>query len=283
MQWRGRRQSQNIEDRRGMSGGKVAIAGGGLGTIVLVLIVLLLGGDPRALLQNMPQGGGGSAPTQSTQPPGNDEAKQFIAVVLAETEETWTRIFREAGSEYRPPTLVLFSDAVQSACGYASSAVGPFYCPADSKVYLDTTFFIELEQRFGAKGDFAAAYVVAHEVGHHVQNLLGVSRQMQKARGQLSEIEYNQLSVRAELQADYFAGVFAHHAQQKNLLDAGDIEEAIRCAQAIGDDRLQKQAQGHVVPDSFTHGTSEQRARWFMKGFKSGDLRGGDTFNASEL
>lgn len=283
MQWRGRRQSQNIEDRRGMSGGKVAIAGGGLGTIVLVLIVLLLGGDPRALLQNMPQGGGGNAPTQSTQPPGNDDAKQFIAVVLAETEETWTRIFREAGSEYRPPTLVLFSDAVQSACGYASSAVGPFYCPADSKVYLDTTFFIDLEQRFGAKGDFAAAYVVAHEVGHHVQNLLGVSRQMQKARGQLSEVEYNQLSVRAELQADYFAGVFAHHAQQKNLLDAGDIEEAIRCAQAIGDDRLQKQAQGHVVPDSFTHGTSEQRARWFMKGYQSGDLRGGDTFNAPEL
>lgn len=283
MQWRGRRQSQNIEDRRGMSGGKVAIAGGGLGTIVLVLIVLLLGGDPRALLQNMPQGGGGNAPTQSTQPPANDDAKQFIAVVLAETEETWTRIFREAGSEYRPPTLVLFSDAVQSACGYASSAVGPFYCPADSKVYLDTTFFIDLEQRFGAKGDFAAAYVVAHEVGHHVQNLLGVSRQMQKARGQLSEVEYNQLSVRAELQADYFAGVFAHHAQQKNLLDAGDIEEAIRCAQAIGDDRLQKQAQGHVVPDSFTHGTSEQRARWFMKGYQSGDLRGGDTFNAPEL
>ncbi len=283
MQWRGRRQSQNIEDRRGMSGGKVAIAGGGIGTIVLVLIVLLLGGDPRALLQNMAQGGGGSAPSQTTQPPGNDDAKQFIAVVLAETEETWTRIFRAAGSEYRPPTLVLFSDAVQSACGYASSAVGPFYCPADSKVYLDTTFFIDLEQRFGAKGDFAAAYVVAHEVGHHVQNLLGVSRQMQKARGQLSELEYNQLSVRAELQADYFAGVFAHHAQQKNLLDAGDIEEAIRCAQAIGDDRLQKQAQGHVVPDSFTHGTSEQRARWFMKGFKSGDLSGGDTFNAPEL
>jgi predicted metalloprotease len=206
----------------------------------------------------------------------------FVGVVLADTEDVWNRLFQQQGSQYQEPKLVLFSGQVRSACGFASAASGPFYCPADRNVYIDLVFYKELKQRFGAPGDFAQAYVIAHEVGHHVQNLLGISEKVQAMRGRVSEAQYNQYSVRLELQADYFAGVWAHHAQRMNILEQGDLEEAMRAANAIGDDTLQKQAQGHVVPDSFTHGTSEQRMRWFMKGFKSGKLEQGDTFSVDE-
>lgn len=258
--------------------------GGGIGTVVIILVAMALGVDPRALFQ-----GGGPAQPQQRQgqrvaDPQEERLKEFVAVVLADTEEVWHEQFRRMGKNYREPKLVLFSGSVESACGYASAAVGPFYCPADEKVYVDLSFFDELDQRLGAPGDFAQAYVIAHEVGHHVQNLLGISEWVQSQRRQLSETEYNQLSVRLELQADFLAGVWAHYAQAKfKVLEPGDLEEAFQATQAIGDDRLQKRSQGFVVPDSFTHGSSEQRLRWFRRGFETGDMSQGDTFRAKDL
>jgi predicted metalloprotease len=282
MLWKGRRQSGNVVDRRGA--GPAMAMGGGVGGIILLLIILFLGGDPSALLNQggggMIGGGGASAPLSAEQ----QQLGEFVAVVLADTEDVWNRVFREQlGKAYQEPKLVLFSGAVQSACGQASAAVGPFYCPADQQVYIDLSFYEQLERRFNAPGDFAQAYVIAHEVGHHVQNLLGYSDRLHQARGRVSESEYNQLSVRLELQADFLAGVWAHHAQKyAGVLEEGDIDEALRAASAIGDDAIQKQSQGYVVPDSFTHGTSEQRMRWFMKGFRSGRLDQGDTFQIPE-
>jgi predicted metalloprotease len=283
MLWRGQRQSENIEDRRGMSRGGMAI-GGGLGGIVLLVIALLLGADPRQLMEQLPSPDSGSrTQTSRSTSPEEEERKQFVAAVLANTEDVWTDLFRQTGRQYREPKLVLFGDEVESACGLAGAAVGPFYCPGDEKVYLDLSFLNELHTRFRAPGDFAEAYVIAHEVGHHVQRLLGTMDKVDAARGRLSEAENNQLSIRLELQADFLAGVWARYAQKKGVLEAGDMEEALGAASAVGDDRLQKEAQGYAVPDSFTHGTSEQRIRWFRKGFETGDLRQGDTFNARSL
>jgi predicted metalloprotease len=282
MRWRGERQSSNVEDQRGLSGGKVAV-GGGLGTLLVIIIALLFGADPRQLLEQVPD----SQPTQvQTSRPRSgeeEELKQFVAVVLAKSEDVWHEIFRQNGREYREPTLVLFTDQVRSACGLAGSAIGPFYCPGDEKVYIDLSFYNELRQRFNAPGDFAQAYVVAHEVGHHVQNQLGIMDRVSSAQQRMSETQANQLSVRLELQADFFAGMFARYVQNQGMLDAGDIEEALQAASAVGDDRLQRQATGRVMPDSFTHGTSEQRLRWFRKGYESGDMRQGDTFNTPSL
>jgi uncharacterized protein len=283
MRWRDRRQSENIEDRRGMSGGKLALGGlGGCGTIVLLVLALLFGADPRQLLEQLPATGGDVPASRPTNPQ-EEELRKFVAVVLAETEDAWTDIFRQIGRTYRKPTLVLFTDRVESACGVAGSAVGPFYCPGDEKLYIDLSFFHELRTKFGAPGDFAIAYVVAHEVGHHVQKLLGTMDQVNSARHRMSEEQANQLSVRLELQADFYAGVWAHHARNRGIVEPGDIEEALGAASAVGDDRLQHQGQGYVVPDSFTHGTSEQRARWFRRGFDTGDVRQGDTFSSGGL
>ncbi len=285
MRWQGGRQSENVEDRRGR-GGPVMI-GGGLGLLALVVIAALLGIDPRPLLQNLPQNPPGAQGPEQDAPidPANDpqrELKQFVSVVLADTEDVWANIFRQMGGEYKKPKLVLFSRRVESACGLASAAVGPFYCPADRNVYLDMSFFNEMKQRLNAPGDFAQAYVIAHEVGQHVQKLMGISDKVDGLRRRLREEEFNKVSVQLELQADFFAGVWAHHAQKmRNILEEGDIEEALNAATAIGDDRLQKQAQGYVVPDSFTHGTSAQRVRWFTRGLKSGDVEDGDTFSVA--
>lgn len=283
MLWRGQRQSENVEDRRGVSRGGMAI-GGGLGGIIVLVIALLLGADPRQLFEQLPSESPASG-TQTSRPtnPQEEELKQFSLTVLASTEDVWTDIFRQSGQQYRKPTLVLFTDQVRSTCGLAGSAVGPFYCPGDQKLYLDLSFFNELQTRFRAPGDFAEAYVIAHEVGHHVQRLLGTMDKVDSARVRLGEEQANQLSVRLELQADFLAGVWAHHAQKKGILEPGDIEEALGAASAVGDDRLQRQTQGYVVPDSFTHGTSEQRTRWFRKGLETGDIRQGDTFNARIL
>ena len=282
MLWRGQRQSANIEDRRGIGRGGIAI-GGGLGGIVLLVVALLMGVDPSQLLDQS-----GEAPSSGTESsrqvnPQEEELKQFSATVLASTEDVWTAIFQQQGEQYRKPTLVLFTDQVRSACGAAGSAVGPFYCPGDEKLYLDLSFFNELQTRFRAPGDFAAAYVIAHEVGHHLQNLLGTMEKVDRTRGRVTEAQANDLSVRLELQADFLAGVWAHYAQRRGILEEGDIEEALGAASAVGDDRLQRQSQGYVVPDSFTHGSSEQRARWFRKGLESGDIRQGDTFNSPSL
>ncbi len=284
MLWKGRRTSSNVEDRR-MSGGKKTVIGGGIGVIIVILISLLTGQDPTNLLQQMDTGAlsGGSQNTTALTAEDN-EAAEFVKVVLADNEDVWNSIFSQEGSRYQEPVLVLYRDQVSSACGSASSASGPFYCSGDQKIYIDLSFYDELKNRFNAPGDFAMAYVVAHEVGHHVQNLLGISRKVHEQRGRVSEEEFNKLSVRLELQADFLAGVWAHHAHKmKSILEEGDIEEALNAASAIGDDRLQKQAQGYVVPDAFTHGTSEQRMRWFHKGFTSGDVGEGDTFSASSL
>jgi len=282
MRWRGERQSDNIEDRRGISRGGMAI-GGGLGGIVILVIALLFGADPRQLLEQLPTQDAPGTQTSRPTNPQEEELKQFVRTVLASTEDVWTDQFRQLGRRYRKPTLVLFTDSVDSACGRAGAAVGPFYCPGDEKLYLDFAFFRDLETRFRAPGDFAEAYVIAHEVGHHIQRLLGTMSKVDAARGRLSEAEANQLSVRLELQADFLAGVWAHYAQKKGLLEAGDIEEALGAASAVGDDRLQREGRGHVVPDSFTHGTSEQRIRWFRKGLETGDIRQGDTFNTGSL
>jgi hypothetical protein len=279
MRWQGRRESGNVEDRRGMAG-PVAIGGGILGIIAL-LFNLFLGGDVDVSQLQAP--GGGGAPMSAEAKAREDELAGFVKVVLAETEDVWNKVFAENGSQYQEPTLVLFSGAVQSACGSASAASGPFYCPGDQKLYIDLSFYDELSQRFGAPGDFAMAYVVSHEVGHHIQTLLGTTQKLAQIRQQVSQEEYNKYSVMLELQADFLAGVWAHHTANKNLLDANDIEEAMRAANAIGDDRLQKQAQGYTVPESFTHGTSEQRMYWFKRGYESGDIRQGDTFNDARL
>jgi predicted metalloprotease len=281
MRWKGRRQSTNVEDRRGVTPKKVV--GGGCGTIVIVLIVMLLGGNPGDLLNLVGVGEQGQV-SQTGNVQLQDELSQFVSVVLADTEDVWSLLFRSAGRTYRKPKLVIYSDMVQSACGYSSAATGPFYCPGDEKVYLDLAFFQEMQRRLGAQGDFALAYVIAHEVGHHVQKLMGITDQVMAMRGRVSQREFNQYMVRLELQADFFAGVWAHHAERiSNILETGDIEEAMNAASAVGDDRIQKQTQGYVVPDSFTHGTSEQRTRWFYKGFKTGDVNQGDTFSARTL
>ena len=277
MKWKGRTGSSNVEDRRGKGG---VVGGlGGLG-IIIVIIYTLLGGNPGDIMQNI-DGGQSNTPYVATQE--EEELAAFVSVVLADTERVWTKIFAEEGLEYYEPTLVLFTGSVESACGVAGSSTGPFYCSGDKKVYIDLKFYQELKDKFDAPGDFAMAYVIAHEVGHHIQNELGVLGQMNDLRGKVSDEEYNALSVRLELQADYLAGVWARHVQGENLLEEGDLEEAMNAASAVGDDRIQMQAQGYVVPDSFTHGTSEQRKRWFNKGFEAGDLSEWDTFGADEL
>ena len=282
MRWESGRRSSNIQDRRGMGGAAMA-GGGGIGMLILVLIISFVSGqNPLELMQQVEQSGPVSDAAPAGAPPADDAQAQMVSAVLADTEDTWRRIFRENGSTYEDPQLILFDGQVRSACGTASSAVGPFYCPGDRNVYLDLSFFRELDQRFGAPGDFAQAYVVAHEVGHHVQTLTGVSNRVHSARSRLSEGEANELSVRQELQADCYAGVWAHHAaSQRNWLEPGDAEEGLRAAAAIGDDRLQKRSQGYVVPESFTHGTSEQRQRWLMRGLQTGDIRQCDTFTAT--
>lgn len=282
MLWKGRRQSENVEDRRGLSRGGMAI-GGGLGGIVILIIALLLGADPSQLLEQVPTDSGSGAGTSRSANPEEEELKQFVAAVLADTEDVWTDVFNQAGRQYPKPTLVLFTDEVRSGCGVAGSSVGPFYCPSDQKVYIDLAFYRELKTRFRAPGDFAQAYVIAHEIGHHVQNLLGTMQNVNRAQGRTTKEDANQLSVRLELQADFLAGVWAHHAQIRGVVEPGDIDEALGAASAIGDDRLQRESQGYVVPDSFTHGTSEQRVRWFRKGFDTGDIRQGDTFAARSL
>ncbi len=276
MKWQGRQGSDNVEDRRGMSGGKMAI-GGGIGTIVIVLVVLLLGGDPSSLLNNT----GGTETEQVATTEEEDQLATFVSVVLKDTETVWGKIFEESGSTYRQPVLVLFRDQVQSACGYASAASGPFYCPGDEKVYIDLAFCDQLKTKFGAYGDFAIAYVISHEIGHHVQNQLGILEKVNSQRSRVSETRSNELSVRTELQADFLAGMWAHYAETMlNTLEAGDIEEAMNAAAAVGDDNLQGKYQGRVIPDSFTHGTSAQRKEWFRKGYTSGNFEQGDTFNA---
>ena len=289
MRWEDGRRSSNVEDRRGMTS-RPAFVGGGLGTIVLILLALYFGVDPTFLLQNAPVGQVGEQQSAGTPvgadgtPAQPDAASDFVSVVLADTEDTWTAILAEAGQRYEVPKLVLFSDSVQSACGSAQAAMGPFYCPADQKVYIDLSFYRDLRDRFQAPGDFAQAYVIAHEVGHHVQNITGLSAQGQKARQQGSEVEANALSVRLELQADCFAGIWAHRADRtRQILETGDVEEALTAASAIGDDRLQQQSRGYVTPDSFTHGSAEQRVRWFRQGLDSGQLDACDTFAAKSL
>jgi predicted metalloprotease len=286
MQWRGGRQSSNVDDRRGrrVPGGAKGL---GLIGIVLALGLAWMSGDPSALLSALLGGGGVSSAQVSDAGPASaqeEELRDFVATVLASTEDVWREQLAKNGSAYRDPTLVLFRGAVESACGQQSSAVGPFYCPGDEQVYLDLGFFDELRAELGAPGDFAQAYVIAHEVGHHVQNLLGTSEQVRAAQARSSDAESNELSVRLELQADFYAGLWAHHAQSaKLLLEQGDLEEAFNAAQKIGDDNLQRRFQGHVVPESFTHGSSAQRMRWFKKGLESGDLAAGNTFGAGSL
>jgi predicted metalloprotease len=292
MRWTYGRQSSNIEDRRGMGGGfggrglKVG-AGGGIGIIVIAVVAMFLGVDPSIILQGGMGDGGSPAGYEQPRGPASPqeaEREKFVALVLGDTEDTWKTIFQQSGKQYEEPTLVLFSGAVDSACGSAQAATGPFYCPGDRKLYVDLSFFDELEQRFGAPGDFAQAYVVAHEVGHHVQTLLGITQQVQSARQQLGRDQANQLSVLTELQADCYAGVWANHAQEaRQVLEPGDIEEGLRAAAAVGDDRIQRETQGRVVPDSFTHGSSEQRMTWFRRGLERGDVNQCDTFQAAGM
>lgn len=286
MKYEGRRKSNNVEDRRGMSVGKVGGGIGGIGLIIVVLFTLLSGGGIGDVISNVGNSTQQIAP-QSERPyissEEEDELMEFVSVVLADTEDVWSRIFKDNGLTYEEPTLVIFSDSVQSACGVAGASVGPFYCPGDHKLYIDLSFYKELKDRFKAPGDFAMAYVVAHEVGHHVQTLLGTSQKVHALRNKVSEEEYNAATVKLELQADYYAGVWAHHQKNAGYLDVGDLDEALTAANAIGDDTLQMQARGYVVPESFTHGTSEQRKRWFKNGYKTGTIQGGDTFNAKAL
>lgn len=294
MRWRTGRRSDNVEDRRGESGpgmgrGMPVLGGGGIGVILLVLAAAYFGIDPTVLLEGM--GGLGTGPasgppisTERQPSAADDEMKQFMSVVLADTEDTWDAIFAQSGKRYEEPTLVLYSGAVRSACGFGQAAMGPFYCPPDQRVYIDLSFYDDLRQRFGAPGDFAQAYVLAHEVGHHVQKLLGISDKVQAARERGSEAQGNALSVRLELQADCLAGLWAHHANRsRQILETGDVEEALMAASAIGDDRLQRRSSGHVTPDSFTHGSSAQRTRWFKRGLESGKFSSCDTFSVTEL
>lgn len=282
MQWRGRRQSTNVDDRRRISGGKLAVGGGIVG-VIFILAKLFLGNGQittQDLQQIMPQQPQQQEMTAAEKAAEEQEAN-FVKVVLADTEDVWGKLFSEMGRTYTPPTLVLFRDATTSACGGASAATGPFYCPADHDLYIDLSFARQLKNQFGVKGDFAMAYVVAHEVGHHIQTLMGLTDKMNRIRRQVSETEYNHYSVRFELQADFYAGIWAHYDDKmKDVIDPADIREALTAANAIGDDRLQRQYQGRVTPDSFTHGTSEQRMYWFKKGYETGDLSQGDTFAA---
>ena len=283
MRWQGREKSKNVEDRRGGGAAKVG-AGIGIGTIILFILALLMGENPMAVLQQFQQR---QPQQQQTQPVDreNDQLADFVKVTLKDTEDVWHKLFREQlNREYSEPILVLYSGQDRSACGFASAATGPFYCPADHRLYIDLSFYNQLQTRFKAPGDFAMAYIVAHEVGHHVQNLLGITTEVQKQKGRISEKKYNDLSVRLELQADFLAGVWAHHNHQmKNVLEAGDLEEAMNAAAAVGDDRIQMESRGYTVPESFTHGTSEQRMRWFRKGLETGDLKYADTFDAVTL
>ncbi len=275
MQWRNRRESSNVEDVRGMGGKGLAVGGGGIGVLLLALVIYLCGGDPQQLLENLPSQTQAPQQQQPQNPNSKptDEQAQFIRVVLADTEDVWNQVLpQQARIRYSEPTLVLFSDRVSSACGNASAATGPFYCPGDRKLYLDFSFFRELQNEFKAPGDFAQAYVVAHEVGHHVQNLMGTMDKVNRAGNS------NDMSVRLELQADCYAGIYANHAQKKGILEVGDAEEALRAASAVGDDNIQRNTQGYVVPDSFTHGSSKQRIEWFAKGFQTGDMRQCNTF-----
>jgi len=285
MRWQMGRRSDNIEDRRGMPVGRGAAVGGGIGTLLLVLVAMYFGVDPSVILQGADPGG--PAPSQSVQQQrsaGDDQLRDFVSVVLADTEDTWRELFRRMGRQYQDPHLVLFSGAVQSACGFAEAAVGPFYCPGDRKLYIDLSFYRDLRDKIGAPGDFAQAYVIAHEVGHHVQNLLGIAERIQQAQSRRGKTEGNALQVRMELQADCLAGVWAANAQRsRQILETGDIEEGLNAAAAIGDDRLQRQSMGRVVPESFTHGSSAQRVRWFKRGIDSGDPGQCDTFTASKL
>ena len=273
MRWKGQRASTNVEDRRAFGGGRGLAVGGGMGTLIVLALAFFFGVDPRSLLQSAPAPAHASGPLVST--PEEEALRDFVTVVLASTEDVWNELL---DGRYRVPTLVLFREGVESACGFAAAAVGPFYCPGDERVYIDLSFYDELSERFGAPGDFAQAYVLAHEVGHHVQNLLGTMREVHDAQARASEADANRISVALELQADYYAGVWGHHARREGLIEEGDLEEALRAASAIGDDRLQLEAQGYVVPDSFTHGSSEERLRWFRRGFESGDPSRGDTF-----
>lgn len=305
MEWKGRQQSSNVEDRRGSGGGGggsnrggggfmgrrgKAIGGLGIGGIIVAVVIMFMGGDPNQVLNNLPTGGSqtdrGPAPTQGKgRSAKEDEQAEFVKVVLKDTEDAWHKIFKEQlGREYEEPILVLFTDYVESACGEASSATGPFYCSGDERLYIDLSFYDDLQNKFSAPCDFAMAYVVAHEVGHHVQYLLGKSTWVHQQKARLSEAEYNKLSVKLELQADFYAGVWAHYAQKmKDVLENGDIEEALNAANAIGDDRLQKNARGYVVPESFTHGTSAQRTRWFNNGLQNGSVKACDTFSAKSI
>ena len=283
MRWQTSRRSGNIEEGRGGGIPRVPVIGGGA-ILIVVLLSWLIGGDPLALLQQLDTSGSTQTAEVGSGVAIDATTRDFVAAVLGETEDVWREVFRQSGATYQDPKLVLFSGAEQSPCGLADVATGPFYCPGDQKVYLDVTFFRELSERLGAPGDFAQAYVIAHEVGHHVQNLLGITDKLDAMRQRLSREEYNAMSVRLELQADFLAGVWANHAQQRwQILEPGDIEEALNAASQIGDDRLQRKTQGYVVPDAFTHGTSEQRVRWFRKGLETGDLRQGDTFSAEQL
>ena|SRR5664279_1532596 len=282
MQWQGRQESDNVDDRRGITGGHVAVGGGIIGVIFILAKFLLGGGDVNQLQQDLQQ------PQQqemsAEQKTADDKEASFVKVVLKDTEDVWSKIFGDMGKTYAKPTLVLFRNATTSGCGEANSQSGPFYCPVDHDVYIDLSFAQELNQRFNVAGDFAMAYVVAHEVGHHVQYLLGTTQKLQKIQQQVSETEYNKYSVKLELQADFYAGVWAHYDQQmKNVIDPNDIEQALSAANAIGDDRLQKEAQGTVTPDAFTHGTSAQRMYWFKKGYDTGDINQGDTFSTTNL
>jgi predicted metalloprotease len=284
MQWRSGRRSDNIEDRRGMSPGLRRGGIGGIGAIVVALIAMYFGVDPSVILDTAPTGqvAPGPAPSrEAARPPADDSLRDFVSVVLADTEDTWREVFREANRTYQEPKLVLFTGAVESACGFAQAAVGPFYCPADRQVYIDLAFYRDLKERFRAPGDFAQAYVIAHEVGHHVQTLLGISQKVESARRGASQAESNALSVRLELQADCLAGLWANRAHRaRKILESGDVEEGLNAAAAIGDDRLQRQSGGRVMPDSFTHGSSAQRVEWFKRGLESGRLGTCDTFAA---
>jgi len=283
MRWKGRRQSENVEIRRGSTGRRVA-AGGGLLGIVAAVVILLLGGDPGELVRNLqaPQ----STSAESARPLSAEEKElaEFVSVVLADTEDVWHNIFQSQGMTYREARLVIFSGATESACGFAQAAVGPFYCPSDETVYIDLAFLAAMQRKLGARGDFAWAYIVAHEIGHHVQNQLGVLGKVHARKQQVGRLESNRLTVRLELQADFLAGVWAHHAQRmKNILEEGDIEEGMNAASSVGDDNVMKRTQGYVVPDAFTHGTSEQRLRWFTLGYRTGDVSRGDTFAVEKL
>jgi predicted metalloprotease len=284
MKWIGRRQSSNVDDRRGVSGGGIAAGGGVIGVAIYVLYTFLSGGDidPAKIPQVI--NNGGQTQMSAEQQAADEERAQFVKVVLADTEDVWNQLFKSVGQNYQEPVLVLFRGSVSSACGFAQSATGPFYCPGDRKLYIDLSFYEALQGKLNAPGDFPMAYVVAHEVGHHIQTLNGTAAKVNQLRERMSETEFNRYSVMMELQADFLAGVWAHHAQKtKDILDADDIQEALTTASAIGDDRLQQQSGGSVVPDAFTHGTSAQRMYWFKKGYETGDLAQGDTFNAPDL